>query len=72
MDIGWAVKAMKNGEKVRRAGWGEPRNWWAALAFPADGRMVTDWPFFIKHWTDGTCAWAPTPADILAEDWEWA
>lgn len=70
MDIGWAVTAMERGERVRREGWRPPRGWWVAIAFPADGRTVTDWPFFIKHWTDGTVAWAPTHADLLAKDWE--
>jgi hypothetical protein len=70
MDIGEAVEAMKNGARVRRTGWAGERNWWTALAFPGDGRTVTDWPFFVKHWTDGTVAWAPTHDDLLAEDWE--
>lgn len=69
-DIGFAVAAMELGYRVRREGWRPPRDWWVAIAFPADGRTVTDWPFFIKHWSDGTVAWAPTHADLLAKDWE--
>lgn len=73
-DVGWAIRAMKAGHRVRRSGWRQPRNWWVVLYRPAEDErgMVTQWPFFIKHWTDGTAPWAPTPADLLAEDWELA
>lgn len=71
-DIGFAVTAMKIGYRVRRAGWRPPRDWWVVLYQPDQdtGDVVTQWPFFIKHWSDGTVAWAPTHADLLAKDWE--
>lgn len=71
MDFGWAIKAMKNGHTVRREGWRAPRNWWVYLQHPSEHSDV-EWPYLVKNWTDGTVAWAPTHADLLAEDWELA
>jgi hypothetical protein len=69
VDFGGALAALRNGETVRRAGWGGERDWWVRLWTPAEGDAA-EWPFFLRRWTDGTVAWAPTHADLLAEDWE--
>ena len=68
-DFGWALRAMKNGHRVRRTGWRPPRDWWVWIETPTEGGPF-GWPVFGKNWTDGTVAWAPTHADLLAEDWE--
>lgn len=70
MDIGWAVRALKNGEKVRRAHWVE-------LAGPCEEIALVSWvhlyyeqredciPAVMALQSDGR-----TDLHLLAEDWE--
>jgi hypothetical protein len=48
MDIGWAVARMKDGDRVRRAGW-NGKGMWIALSGPAGPRSVPADGFWSEH-----------------------
>lgn len=72
-DIGWAVKEMWDGRKVRRAGWNGKGMWL---------RLVREWgfsghtgheelPFVVmKTGDDKLVPWLCSQTDLLATDWE--
>jgi len=76
MDIGWAVQAMKNGEKVRRAIW--PRltgeidavpTWIHLFYWERPGFM----PGIVAKRSDGKISpFVMTDPYLLADDWELA
>ena len=75
--IGWAVKCMQNGHRVRRAGWNGKGMWLAHL--PAGDFLATDMPnarmqaFVVMKTTDETVVpWLCSQSDLLATDWELA
>jgi hypothetical protein len=68
-DFGYALRLVKTGSRARRRDWALPRNWWIELHAPGPSSDV-DWPYLVKMWSDGWVPWAPTQADLLAEDWE--
>lgn len=73
MDIGWAVRAMKNGEKVRRAIWphltdtiGIP-TWIYLFHQELEGHM----PAIMAQRSDGKISpFVMTDPYLLADDWE--
>jgi Protein of unknown function (DUF2829) len=80
--IGWAVKEMRNGSKVRRAGWNGKGMW---LAFISGGQwgLGDGQPYDAGHidsrllpWVgmktaDGAFVpWLCSQTDLLAIDWE--
>lgn len=80
--IGWAVKEMHNGEKVRRAGWNGKGMWlqyvssgWSGPALPgcpipADCESA---PFIAMKTADNKFVpWLCSQTDLLATDWELA
>lgn len=82
-EIGWAVKQMRNGARVRRAGW-NGKGMWLALV-PGDnwsGQIGTppadlpeDWagylPFAAMFTADKKIVpWLCSQTDLLATDWE--
>lgn len=82
MPFGWAIKALKAGHAVQRAGWngrgmfvyyvpaGEyPARTGVALEFFGD-KLVPYNPYFAIKNVDGTVStWVPSINDCLAEDW---
>ncbi len=82
-DFGYALKAMKRGERVARSGWNGkglfvyvvPANSYkaqtgAAKAFFGEGAMVPYNAYMAVKNVDGTIStWAPSGSDALAEDW---
>lgn len=77
-DVGWAVRAMKNGERVRRAGWPELASHYATSS-------VATWVFLFHEERTGcmpavmalrsdgrTCPFVMTDSYLLADDWELA
>lgn len=73
MDIGWAVKALNNGERVTRPGWNgrgmllelisasEPGDAWHPSA-----------AYVVMRTVDGTYVpWTASQTDLLADDWRW-
>lgn len=84
--IGWAVKAMRDGARVRREGWpggawlslrhGYPRgvaiDEQTAVAFGMTAGDVCAFdPYVVARSAEGSFApWACSQADLLAVDWE--
>lgn len=83
MDFGRALEAMKDGKRVRRAGWnGVGMFAWYVPAgvyparmeaikgvFPDD--MVPYRPYYaLKTAQNDVATWAPSTSDTLADDWE--
>lgn len=77
-DIGWAVKALKNGEKVRRREWGLLAGPYAAAGGSSwdhlymELRPGHDPAVMVRH-SDGEAShFGMIDAHLLAEDWELA
>jgi Protein of unknown function (DUF2829) len=70
-DIGWAVKQMHNGDRVRRTGWNG--KWmWLALQIP-DAHSKMGLPYVYMSTVDGKLVpWLCSQTDLLATDWELA
>lgn len=79
-DIGWAVKQMHNGSRVRRAGWNGKGMWLALVEdednrfrFPDAGRLFPMLPWVgMKTADDKFVPWLCSQTDLLATDWELA
>ena len=68
-DIGWAVKQMFNGGKVRRRGWAAVATWLEIQLPDACSKMTQ--PYIFSGTSYGrNVPWTPSQADILATDWE--
>ncbi len=82
--FGWAIEAMKAGEKVCRSGWNGKEMYVFLVAgstfnvnrpplndmFP-EGTEITYRPHMDIRTADGSIAtWTPSSSDILAEDWK--
>lgn len=69
--IGWAVKQLQNGSKVRRSGW-NGKGMWLALQVP-DANSKMGRPYVYICGTDGLLVpWNASQGDLLAIDWELA
>lgn len=79
MDFGEAVRCMKSGKKVARAGWNGKGMWLSLvegyqIGFDPHitGRTLLPW-IGMKTADNGFVPWLASQTDILAEDWEeWA
>ncbi len=69
-DFGEAIRALKAGRRVARAGW-DSYTWLALVTFPAGSAVELSLAPWIGIMTSkGKFApWPATHADILAEDW---
>lgn len=71
MRIGWAVKEMQKGARVRRAGW-NGKGMWLELQRPdAQSRMTLPYVFISTAQGD-LVPWLCSQTDLLATDWELA
>lgn len=69
--IGWAVKQMQNGSKVRRSGW-NGKNMYLMLQVPdANSKMTLPYVFMFTA-TKDLVPWLCSQTDLLATDWEFA
>lgn len=67
--IGWAVKEMQNGGRVRRAGW-NGKGMWLALQVP-DAHSKMGLPYvYMSTVTGALVPWLCSQTDLLADDWE--
>lgn len=73
--IGWAIKQMRNGAKVQRAGW-NGKGMWLLLQVPDAHSKMTLPYIFIEYpaghpaYPDGCrVPWLASQTDILADDW---
>ena len=69
MDIGDAVRALKDGKKVTRIGWNGP-GMWLALQRP-DERSKMSLPYvYMSTVTGALVPWLASQTDLLAEDYQ--
>lgn len=72
-DVGWAVRALKNGHKVTRPGW-NGRGQYLELhrgIEDTDGEDFALEAFIMIRTVDWTYVpWTPSQTDMLAEDWK--
>lgn len=82
-DFGWAIEAIKRGEKVCRSGW-NGKKMFIFLAHPVEieykGKETCNAIDFADKMTDSICmmtakgdicvGWLSSQADMLSEDWE--
>ena len=75
MNIGKAITALKNKDKVYRKGW-NGRGMWLVMfdcnMYTLEGYSQLDFPPYIGFKTaqNTIVAWCPSQTDILADDWE--
>jgi Protein of unknown function (DUF2829) len=69
--IGWAVKELHNGRRVRRSGW-NGKGMWLALQVP-DAHSKMTLPYVYMSTAQGDLVpWLCNQSDLLALDWELA
>lgn len=69
MNFGQALEALKNGQRVARAGW-NGRGMWLALQLP-DANSKMSLPYiYMSTVTGDLVPWIASQIDMLAEDWE--
>lgn len=68
-EIGWAIKQMRNGDKVRRAGW-NGKGMWLSLQVPDEHSKMSLPDVYMKTADDKLVPWLCSQADLLATDWE--
>lgn len=69
MDIGLAIKNLRNGAKVARAGW-NGKNMYLALQVPDTNSKMTLPYIYIFTADRNLVPWLASQTDILANDWE--
>lgn len=67
--IGWAVKVMRAGERVRRAGW-NGKGMWLALQTPDANSKMTLPYVYMSTVSGDLIPWLCSQSDLLAVDWE--
>lgn len=78
MDIGWAVKALRNGEKVRRARWRSMRDAYMAIGAKnwdhlfIEHRPGHDPALMVRHGNGEASHFGMIDDHLLADDWELA
>jgi hypothetical protein len=67
--IGWAIKQMHNGRRVRRAGW-NGKGMWLAIQYP-DQNSKMNMPYVYMSTVVGQLVpWLCSQTDLLASDWQ--
>lgn len=67
--IGWAVKTLHNGRRVRRSGW-NGKGMWLELQVPDVNSKMTLPYVYMKTVQDDLVPWLCSQTDLLATDWE--
>ena len=68
MDFGDAIRALKEGKKVSRAGW-NGKGMWLALQVP-DAHSKMSLPYIYMKTADNKLVpWLASQTDMLADDW---
>jgi hypothetical protein len=67
--IGWAVKQLQDGDRVRRSGW-NGKGMWLELQTPDEDSKMT-LPYVYMSTAQGDLVpWLCSQSDLLATDWE--
>ena len=69
MRIGGAVKELRKGGMVARAGW-NGKGMWLELQEPDESTDMTEPYVYMKTAQGGLIPWLCSQADLLADDWE--
>jgi hypothetical protein len=79
-DVGWAIRKLKERNKVTRTGWSdknvwlilvEGHEWFTCMGDNLGIERTHRLPFIaVKITDDGFMPWVPSQADMLSEDWE--
>lgn len=68
-DIGWAIKGMRVGSRMRRAGW-NGKGMWLELQVP-DAHSKMTLPYIYMSTAQGDLVpWLASQTDLLSTDWE--
>lgn len=70
-EIGWAIKEMRQGNKVRRAGW-NGKGMHLMLQVPDTNSKMTLPYVYMYTVTSDLVPWLCSQTDLLATDWELA
>ena len=68
MDFGAALRALRSGQRVTRAGW-NGKCMWLAVQVPDAGSKMTLPYIYMSVVTGDLVPWIASQTDILAEDW---
>ncbi|HGC7830596.1 TPA: DUF2829 domain-containing protein [Streptococcus agalactiae] len=65
------LPGLKAKKKYVRTGWGDAENYVQLFdTLEVNGKVLQATPYFLINVTgEGFSMWAPTPCDVLAEDW---
>ena len=69
MDFGEAIRALRDGKRVRRAGW-NGKGMWLALQVPDAGSKMSLPYIYMKTADDKLVPWLASQTDMLSSDWE--
>ncbi len=69
MNFGQAIELMKQGSRVRRAGWNGPGQWLKLQKRDANSKMTLPY-IYISTVQRHLVPWLASQTDMLAEDWE--
>lgn len=69
MDFGDAIRALKQGQRVTRAGW-NGKGMWLELQVPDAHSKMTLPYIFMSTVTKDRVPWLASQTDMLAEDWQ--
>ena len=73
-EIGWAIKEMRNGNKVQREGW-NGKGMWLELQRPDEHSKMTlpyvylNYPVDAPNTPGARVPWLASQTDLLQEDW---
>lgn len=68
-DFGWALRHLRNGKRVARAGW-NGKGMWLELQRPDLGSKMTLPYIYMKTACGNLVPWLASQTDMLSEDWE--
>ena len=69
MDIGQALRRLRSGDRVARAGW-NGKGMYLELQVPDDNSKMTLPYVYMKTAQDDLVPWLCSQTDLLADDWE--
>lgn len=68
-DFGWALRQLRDGKRVTRAGW-NGKGMWVALQTPDEHSKMQRPYLYISIPCGQLMPWVASHSDMLGEDWE--